>query len=254
MRAISLGLLWVVLLIVGATRAPAAEPLRVLANGVAPFYHLDERGNPAGFEHEMLTLIAKAQGRELEVRWFVKFGELMQALEKGEGDVAAATITATPERRAKFDFSQSYFPVRVQLVLPRDSPVRSLTDMRGLRAATIAGTTYEELLRELPDVALVHVVNTPAMVAAVLGGAADAFAVDSAVALGLLRDHPALRMGPPLTAEQEIAFALPKGSPLTAQLDALLGDLKSSGIYFRLLRAHFGEQAVEVMRSGRSPN
>lgn len=58
-----------------ACTAPSADPpgdpatLRVLAQELSPFYHRDEQGSLAGFEHLILQSFAEAQGLTLEVIW-----------------------------------------------------------------------------------------------------------------------------------------------------------------------------------------
>src|SRR5690606_6970018 len=145
--------------------ARAAEPIRVLANNIAPFYSVDADGTAQGLEHEILELFARSQGRPLSVRWFDEFSEALAALERGEGDIVAAGTTVTPERLAKYDFSAPYFPVRIQLVIPEGSDITGLGDLSGKRVATIPATTYERVLSSVPGIQLVHVPNSPAMFA-----------------------------------------------------------------------------------------
>ncbi|CAN5571639.1 hypothetical protein BH23ACI1_BH23ACI1_13480 [soil metagenome] len=90
----------------GTPVASAQEPVRVLAYPVEPYiYTID--GKPAGLEYEILEYLAKASGRTLEIQWVERFADLLPRLGKGEGDVAAATITITPARRLQFEFSVS---------------------------------------------------------------------------------------------------------------------------------------------------
>src|SRR5688500_15587845 len=89
----------------GAVRATAADPaapaaadappLRVLAYETRPFFHRDG-GKPAGFEYELLDYYARSKGRPLQLVWVADFEQVLPRLLKGEGDVAAATLTATP--------------------------------------------------------------------------------------------------------------------------------------------------------------
>jgi polar amino acid transport system substrate-binding protein len=232
--------------------ARAAEPIRVLANNVAPFFSVGEDGRPAGLEHEILLLFARVQGRPLEVRFFDQFSDALAALERGEGDILAAGTTVTAERQARYDFSASYFPVRVQLVLPAGSAVTRLEDLRGRRVATIPATTYERLLSAQPGIELVRVANSAAMFEALATGKVDALACDSTVTLAMLPRYSGLVPGPPLTPEQEIAFLLPKGSPLTGELSRAIAELKTSGIYYRLLGKHLGDEAVAMVKAGRA--
>jgi len=123
-----------------APSGPSGPPLKVLAYDTRPFFYRDG-GKPAGLEYEILEYYARAKGRPLQVVWVDDFEQVIGRLARGEGDVAAATLTATPERQQQVDFSARYFPVRVMLVEPRDQNTTSLADLAGATLATIKGTT-----------------------------------------------------------------------------------------------------------------
>ena len=114
------------LVLSGSLLAQAAPPLRVGTFGgeirseenPGHFYFRNHLGEPDGLEHQILSYFAESLDRDLEVVWMEDFFELLPAVESGEIDIAAGTITVTPERDQLADFSRSYFPVRVVLVEP----------------------------------------------------------------------------------------------------------------------------------------
>jgi ABC-type amino acid transport substrate-binding protein len=67
----------------------------------------------------------------------------------------------------------------------------------------------------------------------------------------MLQQYPTLHLGIPLTEEQGFGFAFRKGSPLVEPISAQLRQLKSSNIYYRLLRKHLGDAAVEAVEAAR---
>ncbi|HVS01901.1 MAG TPA: transporter substrate-binding domain-containing protein [Thermoanaerobaculia bacterium] len=228
----------------------SAAPLTVLAYETEPFFYRQE-GKPAGLEHDILAYYARATGRELEIRWVDEFEDLLPMLRRGEGEVAVGTITITPERDRQVDFSSPYFPVRVVLVEPRSQQTADLRSLAGATLATMRGTTYERLLRQVPDARLVYGGSEKELFDMVASGRAAALAADSAVALTLLPRYAGLRLGIPLSEEQGLGFAVREGSPLAAALSRHITQLKASKIYFRLLEEHLGAEAVKVVAAAR---
>lgn len=227
-----------------------AQPLRILSYKTYPFFYV-ENGKPTGFEYELLRLFAQGHQRELEVRWIEVWDDIIPMLERGEGDILAATCTVTPEREARVDFSEPYFPVRIVLVEPRGQHTANLRSLRGMTVATIKGTTYEKVLLAIPEVKFEYAESERALFELVAAGKAQALAVDSPVAIVLLREFTKLEFGLPLSEEQHYGFAMAKGSPLRQQLNELIRQLKISGTYYRLLEKYFGALAVEVVQAGK---
>lgn len=230
----------------------AAAPLRVLAYETNPFYFRGPDGQPAGIEHEILQYYAKTKGQTLEVTWTDDFESILPRVARGEAHVAAATITITPERRQQVAFSSPYFPTRVMLVEPKDRATARLGELSGATVAAMKGTTYEELLRAIPRVQILHAANEVAMLELVASGRARATAADSAVALTLLPRYPGLRLGIPLSPEQGFGFAVRRGSPLERELSSHIQQLKTSQIYFRILEKHLGAEAARMVAAGKS--
>jgi len=230
--------------------APVGPPLKVLAYDTRPFFYRDG-GKVAGLEYEILEYYARAKGRPLQVVWVDDFEQVIDRLARGEGDVAAATLTATPERRQQVDFSARYFPVRVMLVEPRDQNTASLADLAGATLATIKGTTYEAVMTQVPRAKFVYGITEDDMLKLIASGKARAAAADSALVLGPLRNYPQLKLGIPLSPEQGLAFAVPKGSPLGDELSKHIAQLKAGQIYYRLLEKHLGAEAAKLAAAGR---
>jgi polar amino acid transport system substrate-binding protein len=241
-------LLPLVFIVVGP--ASSAETLRILANDTEPFFYLED-GEPAGLEYEILRYFAESREQDLEIIWVERFSEILPMLERGEGDIAAATLTITQERLERFDFSESYFPVRVMLVERDGESAEDLESLSGSSLATIRGATYEKLLSAIPGVKLIYAESEKEMFDWVVSGKARALATDSAVAFRFLEEFDTLTLGLSLTEEQQYGFAVANESPLGKALSENINQLKASGIYFRLLERHLGSKAVEVVKAGK---
>lgn len=236
------------LLLTGACAAVASsQTLRIYAQDNEPFFYR-EGDTYAGLEYEILEYFANAQDLELEVH-FADFGTLLPAILAGDADIASAQFSITQERDRLVDFSASYFPVRIVLVEPEDRTTESPSDLRGVTVATIAGSSYEETLESIAGIQLVYGETSEQTIAMVALRQAQATAVDTVLGLLYVPRHRGLHMTLPLSEVQHYGFAVPEGSPLAGQLSEHLHALKTSGIYYRLLKKYFGQKAVDMVRA-----
>lgn len=105
---------------------------------------------PKGIEYELATLFANSLGVEAEFIIKHNINEVMIAIARGEGDIAAAGITKTPERKIRYLFGPSYYDV-TQFVVGRrfnDLP-RTIEALASYRPVIVSGTSFEENLIRL---------------------------------------------------------------------------------------------------------
>src|SRR6185312_3361991 len=115
-----------------------------------PFNYAGPDGNPAGFNVDLARMICE----EIKVACTIqmrRFDTLIDALNKNEGDAVIASISATPQTRAKVDFSDPYYrtPARFVSRKDRDFPEVRPEALEGKKVAVVAGTAHEAFLKEL---------------------------------------------------------------------------------------------------------
>src|SRR3981081_4527572 len=115
-----------------------------------PFNYAGPDGNPQGFNIDLARLLCE----ELKLPCTIqmrRFETLIPALNANQGDAAIASIAATPEMRAKVDFSDSYYRTPARFVTKRDSPIEDPLPERleGKKVAVVAGTAHEAYLKAL---------------------------------------------------------------------------------------------------------
>jgi membrane-bound lytic murein transglycosylase MltF len=106
--------------------------IRVLVSYCKTNYFYDH-GKPRGFEYELLKAYEKYLNRKVKNRYAkikmifipVPFDRLFRALNNGRGDIAAASLTITPERRKIVDFTKPYIP-RVDEIVVLNKNVKGL--------------------------------------------------------------------------------------------------------------------------------
>lgn len=243
----------VVLLSALAFASPVpAETLKILANESDSFFYRKD-GKLTGIEHDILDYFAKSRNATLEIVFVDTFAELLERIEKGEADLAAGTITITPERSRRMDFSAPYFPVQLVLVERMSDTTKSLQDLSGQKVAAFAKTTAEDALKAAPSIRIVHEGTIQDQMRAIEQGELRAAVADSSAIIPELENFPSLKLGMTLGAEGGFGFALPKGSQLTVPLSENIKKLKESGIYYRVVTSHMGPRASEIVKAAKLP-
>ncbi len=132
--------------------------LRVLVNYSETNFAIID-GKPRGFSYEMFRRYEKFLNRGIKQEEFMthvvfvplNFNELIPALLRGQGDVIAAGLTVTPERRQQLDFSQPYLSGINEILVTFDqvSVPETLEQLAGAQLVVLRDSSYVKHLREL---------------------------------------------------------------------------------------------------------
>ncbi len=258
------GIVWMAALVValGAGRPAAASDreqvkqtrmLRILTDlsdpdDVSRLIYRTDTGYD-GIEYQVLRSFARSLGAQVQVVVVPSFDTLFSSLSRGEGDIAAASITDTPERRKTIDLSDSYFPVRETVVARRGEKARSFADLAGKRAITQRGTTWEAECLKVPRAKIAYTENQSELFSKVANGSADFTVTDSPMAMTYASKYPNLDIVWSLPEKQNYAFALRRGSDLTPLLNENLKKLKTTGAYYALLGRFYGQKGLAIIRA-----
>ena len=208
-----------------------------------PFYFSDD-GELKGVEHDILAAFAQHKGMGLRT---VPSEKAMTDVAAGTCDIAASTVTRTPDRERDADFSLSYFPVRIVAVEKRSSVTTRPEALRGKTIATLTGSTYLKAAETLGEIEVLFVDSTEEMFQAVASGKADFLACDSAVVLSRLQEYPDLHITVPLSERSELAFVTAKGSSLVGELSDFMAEARRNGTMAGILTRYFDAETVEMI-------
>ena len=166
-----------------------------------PFSYLSPRGEPIGYSIDLCRAlvdgIGDAIGKPVAIRWQPVTSESrIAAVASGAVDLECGSTTSNLERKKAVAFSPTFFVSGTKLMVAKDSPIRSYSDLAGKRVAVTAGTTNEKTLRELKqklrlDFALTTAPDHAASFRLLQAGEVDAFATDDVLLYGLLATHNA---------------------------------------------------------------
>lgn len=260
--------------------------LTVLAPYNSTTYFL-YRGEPMGYEYELLREFARTQGLALKMVVVTDRKSLLALLNSGEGDVAASRLIPTPDEEQHAAFTRALYRTEPALVQQEASPdaagspaaekalepgpADELPEMEiearlVTRPAQLAGETvhlperdaYKRTLVELSDEVSgdVHVVEMggklqdEALAQKVARGEVKFTVMQSNIAELKEAEFKNLRVRPVVGRTHPVAWAVRKNSPqLLAALDAWIADEQQNGPNFnRLYRKYFVDRRAHVER------
>ncbi len=241
------------LLLVACGGPRGGKPLAVgMDLSYPPFETIDEAGKPAGISVEMAEALGEFLGRPVVIE-NIPFVGLIPALQSGRVDVVISSMTDTPERRRSIDFSAPYLTIGLAMLVGKDSPVQSVTDVDqpGRVVVVRQGTTGEAWARRaLAHAKILAVERESAAVLEVMQGGADAFVYDQMSIWKNWTEHPEKTRAllEPFQTEQW-AIGVRKGNPeLVDSVNAFIEAFRSSGGFQRLGEKYLREQMEEFRK------
>lgn len=244
------------------TEAPAEEvapvEIPVIRIGVnaefEPFVYMDENGNLAGFDIDIMNALSAAANFEFTYVTS-SFEGLFDGLENDDFEAAISGITITEPRKERVDFTAPYFE-------PGMAPVSYFSSGQGIAVLTDnmtimgkddltsdvtvgvkRGTTGAEFANGETDANVVEFDEAQPALVALVDGDVTAIVLDTPVIIEFIKANPgaAIKLvGGPVTDEQ---YGIAVGKDHPAVLDGLnvaLEEIQASGVYDQVFQKWFG--------------
>ena len=125
--------------------------LVVLTRTTTTSYFQDRDGQPSGFEYELVESFAKAHGLTTEYIAKDSTAEVVEAIRRGEGHIAAAGLSTTDDRKQYLTFSDGYKEIHQNVVCGKRQRVKSIEDLKKLDILISKGTSQNEVLANLKE-------------------------------------------------------------------------------------------------------
>ncbi|MFB9866120.1 amino acid ABC transporter substrate-binding protein [Vreelandella sulfidaeris] len=211
-----------------------ADTLRVgMSGGYFPFTFV-EQDELKGFEVDVMNAVGEITGDDIE---FVtaSFSGLAGMLESGRVDTIANQITITPEREAKYVFTEPYVYDGAQVVVREgNDTIQGVEDLSGKSVAVNLGSNYEQLLREQPNADEIDIRTYESNIEQdVALGRVEAFVMDRVSATQVIKEKglPLELAGQPFsTIENALPFRDDEtGREQRDRVNAALAELHESG-------------------------
>lgn len=211
----------------------------------APFSYHDSKTNElTGYDVEVATAIAKEIGVKAE---FAEgsFDSLLAGVDAKKYDTVADQISATDERKAKYDFTEPYTYSYGVVVTTKDNPknVSSFDNVKGLKAAETGTSNWNKTAQE-KGAEIVQVNDFGQAVEALQSGRADVTLNDGLAVLDYLKQKPDANIKIAAKSEKTPAAQLPfrKGSDdLVKAVNDAIAKLQKDGTLTKISEKYFGE-------------
>ncbi len=221
--------------------------LTILTRESPTTYYVTSNG-PAGFEYDLASAFARYAGVKADFTVMKSEAEIVDAMEAGSFDLAAAGLARTPERERRVSFGPDYFSAEPQVVCRRSGPsCRSAIGLVKRRVVVAQGSYHEELLEGLrkryPSFAWQALPGAMAdgMADLLASGKADFAVMDSPVVAMQKRFHPDLAAAFSLADESQFAWVVRKGEQdLMTLLYQWMAEQKTQKLILTLREKYFG--------------
>ena len=222
----------------------------VVATRNGPTTYFIAKGEPAGFEHELVSRFAQELGVSVRYSARHNLADILDDVSEEQVDFAAAGLTVTPARKQSFEFGRAYYAIDPQVIYVAGTQrPRAVKDLYGRRVVTIAGSSHAEALRGLqeehPDLQWQELGNIEPLdlMDMVSSGAADFALLDSNEFVTNRSFYPKLRVGFNLGEQQSLAWMFSRherNGALMQRANDFLAKIEADGTLQRLKEQQFG--------------
>ena len=204
-------------------------------------------GQLTGFDIDMLRQISDAIFGSTDPRYIhfviVPNADRVQAVQQGEVDVVAETMTINCARAKLVDFSTVYYEAGQRILVAANSTITGPQDLAGKRVCAPAGSTSLQNLVApgMPQhIQLWAVEDTTDCLVMLQQGQVDAISTDDAILFGLRAQDPNTKLaaGAPFSSEP-YGMAISKSHPdFTSFVNGVLAQVRADGTWAQIYDAN----------------
>ena len=214
----------------------------------SPTTYYESYGGPDGLEYQLASRFAEYLGVELEIEVATNITTIIQAVNSGDSDLAAAGLSMTPERLEKLRFASPYQEVSPKLVFKQGKRwPRNITQLTGdlmVMADSSHATDLLNFKRKYPALRWSETgdYTSEDLLGMVLDETIDYTIADSNELALNRRFYPELAIAFTIGEEEKIAWAFSKDQDdsLRAETIAFFEDFKRSGNLAQLIEKYYG--------------
>ncbi|RRD89614.1 basic amino acid ABC transporter substrate-binding protein [Conchiformibius steedae] len=216
----------------------------------APMEYM-ENNKVVGFSHDILDAAAKSQNIKLDFN-NTPFEGLFANVNKGDSDIALASITITDERKQQLDFSEPYFEATQMIVFNEGAGknIKSFNDLKTHSVSVQAATSGDLIMQDLQgkqSTQIKRFENMPLAFKELQSGGVDAVVGDSSVVEHYVQQNPEVKLTTlvdPSFVKEQYGFAFRKGrnDGLREAINKGLAQIRSDGTYDKIHSQWFGNK------------
>ncbi|MEH7181047.1 transporter substrate-binding domain-containing protein [Neobacillus vireti] len=212
----------------------------------------EEDGKLVGFDVEVLETVAANLGYEVE--WVKSdFAGLMGQLETGKIDTVANFVAVTPERKDKYNFSETYAYAGATIVTHKDNAYDSLEDLKGKTVSGVLGSNNVKNLQNFdPEIIPKTYETRDGAMNDAINKRVDGYVNSKSSLIAEIEkgDLPLKFVGDPFVYE-DIALPFVKteqGEKLSEEFNAEIKKLREDGTLTELSKKYFANEDITVKK------
>ncbi|NQU05675.1 MAG: transporter substrate-binding domain-containing protein [Calditrichaeota bacterium] len=246
----------------------------VVLTGYSATSYFIYRGQPMGYEYELMQRLGNHLGVEVEIRIARDMDKILEILNEGQGDIVAAALTITKERTEKVAFTLPTNTVSIVLVQRKPDKWRQMKlheidrlliknpiDLIGKIIHVRRESSYyarlvnlaEEIGGDIEIVEVSGITSTEELIRKVSSGEIEYTVADDNIANINQAYYDNIDVSTALSMPQRIGLAIRKSSPeLLNAVNTWLEAMKDSADYYVIYNRYFKNRRA-FSRRGHSP-
>lgn len=200
-----------------------------------PFGYINERQQLVGFDVDLAKYMARfilGDENKVEFKQVTPSNRIL-SLNSGQVDMVIATMSKTKQRSEVVEFSRPYFVAGQSILVPKNSDIKSMTDLNGKQVIIVFGSTAERNLRLIaPEADVIGFKTYTSGYSALKQGRADAMTSDNTILMGFAIADPSLKLLPTKYSQEVYSIAFKKGKEsknLKERVNFVLGSMEKTG-------------------------
>ena len=205
--------------------------------GFAPYEYLGADGKVVGVDVEICQKVADKLGVKLEVV-SMDFDGIVAAVQSGKGDLGAAGMSVTDERKQAVDFSKNYVDSGLYFIVKKGAEMPTEDTMANFSVGVQLGTTSDIFMSDT-EADVQRFKTVPDSVIALQTGKIDAVMCDQMPAQSAVNNNSDLEMSAEAYTTEQYAIAVAKGNDeLMEVVNSVLDEMLASGEIDKLISEH----------------
>jgi len=201
-------------------------------------------GQIEGFDIDMLRQVATAIFGDPNAIEFkaISSAQRIPVIQDQSVDIVADAMTINCERSRQVAFTTVYYDAGQRIMVPSNSPVRSVRDLAGSKVCATIGSTSIENIRKLAPRAIPYPVplRTDCLVA-LQEGKVDAISTDDAILYGFQAQDPYTKIVGPRFSNEPYGMAINKRHPEFVRfVNGVLAHARSDGTWASIYEKWLG--------------
>lgn len=195
-----------------------------------------------GFDIDLIQAVAKELGADKVNFVDTEFKGLIPGLQAKKFDIIASAMYITDERKQTIDFSDTYYPGGLAIMVKKDNDsIKGIDDLKGKKVSVQIGTKSVKFLEEnAKETELVKVEKNTEMFLELETGKVDAVVTGLPAAKTYVKEKGTMKVLPDTLTEEFYGYGIRKeNAEFTKAVNEALKKVKDSGQYDQIVKKWF---------------